>query len=68
MSGARIALVGHEPDLSVLLATCLLGSGAQAFTKMKKGGVARIDFPGEVAAGAAVLTEFVPPGLLRFRP
>jgi phosphohistidine phosphatase len=67
-SAKRIALVGHEPDLSVLVATCILGSGAHAFSKMKKGSVICIYYPGEVRAGTAVLTEFVPPRLLtRYR-
>lgn len=68
LSAERVALVGHEPDLSALLAVCVLGSGAKPFTKMKKGGVACIQYSDEVAAGAGVLTEFVPPRVLaRYR-
>jgi phosphohistidine phosphatase len=63
--GKRIALVGHEPDLSTLAAACLPGSpGASAF-EIKKGGVVGIDFEGRPSAGTGVLTAFVPPRMLR---
>jgi phosphohistidine phosphatase len=61
----RVALVGHEPHLSELLAICVVGNAAQAFAKMKKGGVACVVFPAEIAAGKGELTALVPPKALR---
>lgn len=65
LSAQHIALAGHEPNLSALLAACILGTGSRPFTKMKKGGTACICYSGKAAAGAALLTEFAPPRLLR---
>jgi len=58
----RVALVGHEPDLGELLAVCLGTRTPLAFKKM---GVARVSFQGSVRAGAAQLTDFLPPRVLR---
>lgn len=61
----RVALVGHEPDLSELLAACLAGgarSGAFAFRKM---GVARIGFQGRARSGRGQLIWLLTPKLLR---
>jgi phosphohistidine phosphatase len=62
---ARIAVVGHEPRLSELLALCVGGPEARLVAPFKKGGVAWVVFDGEVEAGEAVLTAFVPPKALR---
>lgn len=58
-----IALVGHEPDLSELLAR-LVGA-ARPFHRFRKGGAACVAFPGRVEAGAGTLSWALPPGLLR---
>jgi phosphohistidine phosphatase len=60
-AGERIALVGHEPDLSHLLEE-LIGGGAFRFGK---GFVAAIDFDSAVAAGAGRLAWFLGPKLAR---
>jgi phosphohistidine phosphatase len=62
-SADPIALVGHEPDLSELLAR-LVGA-VRPFHRFRKGGVACIAFPGRVEAGAGTLSWVLPPGLLR---
>ena len=61
----RIALVGHEPRLSELLALCLAGPEARPFAPMKKGGAACVVFGDEIAAGKGTLTAFMPPRALR---
>ena len=62
-SAEPIALVGHEPDLSDLLAR-LVGA-ARTFYRFRKGGAACVAFPGRVEAGAGTLSWVLPPGLLR---
>jgi phosphohistidine phosphatase len=59
----RIAIVGHEPMLSALLAR-LLGSNAGARFTLRKGGVAHLDVPGKPADGAR-LDWLVRPRILR---
>ena len=57
----RPCLVGHEPSLSDLL---MLATGA-ATLPMRKGALARVDFPGaEALPGRGVLQYLVPPELL----
>jgi phosphohistidine phosphatase len=63
--GARVALVGHEPHLGELLATCVVGSGARAFGKLRKGGVACVEFEAGIHAGRGTLSALVIPRLLR---
>ncbi len=58
-----IALVGHEPDLSDLLAR-LVGA-ARPFHRFRKGGAACVAFPGRVEEGAGTLVWALPPDLLR---
>lgn len=58
-----IALVGHEPGLSELLARLV---GAELpFFRFRKGGAACVAFPGRVEAGAGRLVWALPPALLR---
>lgn len=57
----RVMIVGHNPDLSELLATLC----DAAHIPMKKGALARVDLDGGVQAGAGVLRWLVPPDLLR---
>jgi phosphohistidine phosphatase len=59
---ASVALVGHEPQLSGLLAH-LVGSKDAAGLAFKKGGVAVVDLPEGASAGH--LTAFLPPSVLR---
>jgi phosphohistidine phosphatase len=59
---ARIACVGHEPDLGALAAHLV---GASRPFDFKKGGVCRIELDGP--AGPGRLVWFAPPRLLRIR-
>jgi phosphohistidine phosphatase len=59
-----VALVGHEPSLSLLLAT-LIGGDSSALP-FRKGSVAVVDVGGRWQEGGA-LRAFLPPGLLRRR-
>ena len=61
---ARIAVIGHEPDLSALLALCLDAQAGSALT-LRKMGVACVRFPGAAQAGGGELAGFLPPRLLR---
>jgi phosphohistidine phosphatase len=60
---ATIAVVGHEPYLSGLLATLLGGAEADRLT-FRKGGAALLELPGPPAEGGRLLW-FLPPKLLR---
>jgi phosphohistidine phosphatase len=59
---ARVALVGHEPNLGELAAQLI---GAKAPLAFKKGGVCRIDFDVLPPKGAGALRWFVTPKMLR---
>ena len=61
----RIAIVGHQPDLSALIAACLLKEGSTLRIELKKNAVACLSFDGEVRAGRAVLKWLATPRLLR---
>ena len=58
-----VALFGHEPHLSALLAA-LLGSVAPDRLAFGKGGAALVDLPGGLSKGGQ-LAFFLPPKLLR---
>ena len=58
-----VALVGHEPDVSELLAA-ILGSKDTAAFAFKKGGVAAVEVAGPLGQGVALLWA-MPPRLLR---
>jgi phosphohistidine phosphatase len=60
---AIIAVVGHEPYVSELLAR-LLGSRHEDRLTFKKGGAALVDVPGPLAEGGS-LVLFLPPKTLR---
>jgi phosphohistidine phosphatase len=62
-SDSTVAIVGHEPDLSTLLAR-LLGSSKPERLAFKKGGAALVDVPGALNEGGA-LVWYMPPRLLR---
>ena len=59
---ARIAVVGHEPDLGALAAHLVGASRPLAF---RKGGVCRVDLDGP--GGPGRLAWFAPPRILRAR-
>jgi phosphohistidine phosphatase len=64
-SAKRIAIVGHEPDLSLLLAACHL-KGSHAFNvELKKNAVACLSFRGKVRPGSATLMWLATPRMLR---
>jgi phosphohistidine phosphatase len=56
----RLVLVGHDPDLSELLAE-LIGASSVA---MRKGALARVDLEGRPAPGDGALRWLVPPDVL----
>jgi len=60
---ATVALVGHEPQLSALLAA-LVGAAEPERLEFRKGGAALVDLDGPPAAGGR-LVWFLPPRLLR---
>jgi len=60
---ATVAMVGHEPVLSLLLAR-LLGSGRGERFAFKKGGAALVDLPDGPSAGGR-LVWFLKPRILR---
>jgi phosphohistidine phosphatase len=65
MPETRIAVVGHEPGLGLLVAVALPGAaGAQGFT-FKKMGAALLTFQGAARAGGARLAWLVSAKVLR---
>lgn len=64
IDGERVALVGHEPYLSALLAWLVTGEIGQAERfEFKKGGVAVVE--GSLRPGAMALRAVLPPKVLR---
>lgn len=59
---ARIALVGHEPNLGELAAQLI---GARSPIEFKKGAICRIDFDILPPKGLGQLRWFIPPKVLR---
>jgi phosphohistidine phosphatase len=59
---ARIALVGHEPNLGELAARLI---GAKSPIEFKKGAICRIDFEVLPPKGVGQLRWFLPPRVLR---
>jgi phosphohistidine phosphatase len=59
---ARVALVGHEPNLGELAAQLI---GAKAPLEFKKGAICRIDFDALPPKGVGALRWFVTPRMLR---
>lgn len=60
---ASVAVVGHEPWVSELLAR-LLGTRHDARLEFKKGGAALVDLPGRLAGGGS-LVFYLPQRVLR---
>jgi phosphohistidine phosphatase len=61
----RAALVGHEPQLSLLLALMIAGPDASLGLEIKKGGAAHVRFTAAVRAGRGRLIALFPPKALR---
>ncbi len=61
----RMAIVGHQPDLSVLLNACLLEDRGAFTVEMKKNAVACLIFRGRARAGGAALKWLATPRMLR---
>ena len=61
----RIAIVGHEPDLSRFLATCILKGQSTLSMALKKNAAACLSFPGKARAGNATLKWLATPRMLR---
>lgn len=61
---ARVALVGHEPDLSRVAAE-LIGRSGDAALELKKGGVACVRYEGPAAMGLGTLAFLFKPSQLR---
>ena len=59
-----IALVGHEPSLSLILSWLLTGTERRLFS-FRKGGACLLEFADEPAAGTATLLWALTPGQLR---
>lgn len=62
-SAATVALVGHEPQLSDLLAR-LLGTGTGESLTFKKGGAALVELSGSLCEGGSLIW-YLPPRILR---
>jgi phosphohistidine phosphatase len=61
----RIAIVGHQPDLSALLTACLLKDSSDLPIEMKKNAVACLSFDGRARVGGAALKWLATPRMLR---
>ncbi len=59
-----LAVIGHEPDLSQLIATLLCGQTGAAI-QLKKGGAALLTFTDRIASGQGRLLWLLTPGQLR---
>ena len=59
---ARIALVGHEPNIGELAARLI---GARSPIEFKKGAICRIDFEGLPPQSRGMLRWFLPPRILK---
>ena len=65
LKSKAVVLVGHEPNLSTLLAAAIIGEGARLKIRFKKGGAACLEFGGSVQPGHATLKWLVAPRALR---
>jgi phosphohistidine phosphatase SixA len=65
LKAKAVVLVGHEPNLSILVAAAVGGKRARLKIKFRKGGAACLEFPGSVRPGQATLKWLVPPRALR---
>ncbi len=63
-AGDTVAVVGHEPDCSILVSHLLTGSG-DSFVQLKKGSVCLLEFADRPAAGEGLLRWVLAPKQLR---
>jgi phosphohistidine phosphatase len=63
-AGETVAVVGHEPSISLILSWLLTGT-EKRLVSFRKGGACLIEFPGEVGAGTASLLWALTPAQLR---
>jgi phosphohistidine phosphatase len=59
-----VVLIGHEPNLSILLSACL-HERARLEIEFKKGGAACVGFASRIEPGRATLRWMMPPRVLR---
>lgn len=62
--GETVAVVGHEPDLGLLIGWLVTGK-TTSLLQLKKGGAALLWFPDELAPGVAEIRWVLSPKLLR---
>jgi phosphohistidine phosphatase len=65
IKASRIALIGHEPGLSRLLATCLRGNAVSGAFEFRKMGVALVGFRDCLRPARGVLHWLLTPRVLR---
>ena len=63
-AGDNVAVVGHEPSISLIVSWLLTGTEKRLFS-FRKGGACLLEFPGEVGAGTASLLWALTPAQLR---
>ena len=63
-TGENVAVVGHEPSISLILSWLLTGTEKRLYS-FRKGGACLLEFPGEVGAGTASLLWALTPAQLR---
>jgi phosphohistidine phosphatase len=63
-TGETVAVVGHEPSISLIASWLLTGTEKRLFS-FRKGGAILLEFPGEVGAGTASLLWALTPNQLR---
>jgi phosphohistidine phosphatase len=63
--GQRIAIVGHEPALSRLVAELLKGSMSSSAMRIKKGALLIVEFDRAIDKGSGRLVAHIPPRILR---
>jgi phosphohistidine phosphatase len=62
---ATIAVVGHEPQLGMLISYLLAGDRKRSFVEVRKGSATLLEFPEQVKAGGAMLQWMLKPSQLR---
>jgi phosphohistidine phosphatase len=60
----HVAVVGHEPSISLILSWLLTGTERRIFS-FRKGGACLLEFSGEIGAGTATLLWALTPAQLR---
>lgn len=64
-SGDRVAVVGHEPHLGVLVSWLLTGEAVEGRIEFRKGGACLLQFDDRPRVGKATLIWLLPPSILR---